>query len=215
MKRATVTVVCAIGGWIAPVSADAPKVSLVSSSWQLGFIFHDPQRISLVLPGDDRPTMFWYMLYQVNNGTPQEVQFYPLFRIVTDTLKVVEGGESISPCVYDAIVARHKKEFPFLKLPWKITGPLLRGEENTQTSVVVFRQFDREASGFTVYVGGLSGEIQRVRNPGFLTNQEESATNPRVFLFRRTLAIKYDLPGDPDTQARAVPIRRSREWVMR
>ena len=72
MKRATVTVVCAIGGWIAPVSADAPKVSLVSSSWQLGFIFHDPQRISLVLPADDRPTMFWYMLYQVNNGTPQE-----------------------------------------------------------------------------------------------------------------------------------------------
>ena len=187
--------VCAIGGWIAPVSAGAPKAGLVSSSWQLDFTFHDPQRISLALPGDDLPTTS--------------------FRLVTDTLQVVEGGESISPRVYDAIRARHKKEYPFFKPPWKITGPLLRGQENTQTSVVVFSQFDREASAFTIYVGGLSGEIQRVRNPGFLTNSEESDANPRVFLFRRTLAIKYDLPGDPNTQARAVPIRRSRDWVMR
>ena len=207
--------VCAIGGWIAPVSAGAPKAGLVSSSWQLDFTFHDPQRISLALPGDDRPTTFWYVLYQVTNDTRQEVQFYPSFRLVTDTLQVVEGGESISPRVYDAIRARHKKEYPFFKPPWKITGPLLRGQENTQTSVVVFSQFDREASAFTIYVGGLSGEIQRVRNPGFLTNSEESDANPRVFLFRRTLAIKYDLPGDPNTQARAVPIRRSRDWVMR
>ena len=207
--------VCTLGLWITSADAGAPKTGTVTSSWQLDLEFHDPQRITLTLPGDNEPTTFWYMLYRVTNNTRQEVQFYPLFRLVTDTLKVVEGGDMISPTVYDAIARRHEKEYPFFTPPWKVTGPLLQGRENARTSAAVFRQFDREASAFTVYASGLSGEMQRIRNPGFVKNQAESEENPRVFLFRRTLAVKYDLPSDPDTQALAVPIRRSRHWVMR
>ena len=215
MKRATVMMVCALGLGMASADSGAPKTDLVTSSWQLDLEFHDPQRITLVLPGDDQATTFWYLLYRVTNNTRREVQFYPSFRLLTDTLMVVEGGDMISPTVYDAIALRHGKEYPFFVPPWKVTGPLLQGRENARTSAVVFRQFDREASAFTIYISGLSGEVRRVRNPGFLTNEAESEQNPRVFLFRRTLAIRYDLPGDPGTQALAVPIRRSREWVMR
>ena len=193
----------------------APKADLATSSWQLDFDFHDPQRITLTLPGDEEPTTFWYLLYRVTNDSRREVEFYPSFRLVTNTLRVVEGGDMISPSVYDAIAGRHQKEYPFFAPPSKVTGPLLQGRENARVSAAVFRVFDQKADSFTVYVRGLSGELERIPNPVFNVNQEESENNPRFFLFQRTLAITYDLPGDPRTRARAVPIRRNREWVMR
>jgi hypothetical protein len=193
----------------------APKVESAAKSWVLDLKFHDPQRITLKLPGDKHETTFWYVLFEVTNNTGQDVGFYPSFRLVTDTLRVVQGGSNISPSVYDAIIARHKNDYPFLALPSKITGPLLQGEDNARTSLAVFRMFDKEANSFTIYISGLSGEIARVNNPGFDVNKEESAANPRFFILRRTLAIMYNLPGDPDTRIMAKPIRRSREWVMR
>ena len=159
--------------------------------------------------------MFWYLLYEVTNNTGRDVEFYPSLRLVTDTLKVVEGGADISPSVYDAIAARHKQEFPFLAPPTKVTGLLLQGEENARASVGVFRMFDKAASGFTIYVGGFSGDVRRIANPAFDTKRKKSADNQRFFFLRRTLAIKYDLPGAPDTRWRATPIRKTREWVMR
>jgi len=193
----------------------APQTGVLSSSWQFEFKFYDPQRIALRLPGDDHPTTFWYMLFEVTNNTGEDREFYPSFRLVTDTLQVVEGGADISPGVYDAIITRHKAEFPFLAPPTKVTGLLLQGEENARASMAVFRAFNPEASGFTIYVSGLSGDIQRVANPSFDTKQPESESNARSFILRRTLAVAYDLPGDSTTRDRAVPIRRNRQWVMR
>jgi len=185
------------------------------SNWQLDVSFHDPQRIVLRLPGDEHVTTFWYMLYQVTNSTGQEVEFYPSFRLVTDTFEVTEGGADISPSVYDAIAARHKLEFPFLAVPAKIAGRLLQGEENARASVAVFRMFDKKASSFTVYGAGFAGAIQRVANPAFLDSEKESEDNPRFFVLRRTLAIVYELPGDPETRWQTTPVRRTRKWVMR
>lgn len=193
----------------------APTADIASTAWQLDVEFYDPQRITIQLPGSDRPTTFWYVLYQVTNQTGQEVQFYPSFRIVTNTLQVVDGGADISPSVYDAIAARHKREYPFFAPPGKVTGPLLQGEENSRASVAVFRTFDPQASSFTLFMSGLSGEIERVANPSFDVKGPVSEDNARAFLLRRTLAVTYDLPGDPETRAFAAPIRRLREWVMR
>lgn len=193
----------------------APTAGPFSGSWLLDFKFHDPQRITLYLPGDEKPTTFWYLVYQVTNQTGRDVQFYPSFRLVTDTLQVVEGGSDISPSVYREIIARHKVEFPFLAEPSKVSGLLLQGEENARASVVAFREFDIEASGFTVYVAGLSGEVSRIANPAFNAGRPESETNERFFVFRRTLAVVYQLPGDWITAREAIPLRRTREWVMR
>lgn len=186
-----------------------------ATAWRLDVKFHDPQRMTLRFPGDQHSSTFWYMLYEVTNNTRQEVGFYPSFRLVTDTLQVVEAGADIPPSVYDVIAARHSGEFPFLAPPAKVTGRLLQGEENARTSVAVFRPFDEEAKSFTVYAGGLSGEVQRVPNPAFDAKKKVSETNPRSFLLRRTLAIVYDLPGAPEKRWLAKPVRRTREWVMR
>jgi len=184
-------------------------------SWQLDVKFYDPQRIDLRLPGDSQYTSFWYMVYEVTNSTGQDRQFFPSFRLLTGTLKVVEGGADIHPLVYDAVAGRHKDEFPFLAPPGKVAGPLLQGEANARASVAVFREFDPEADDFTVYAAGFSGEIQRLANPAFNAGKKESEDNPRFFILRRTLAIRYELPGDATTRSKADPIRRTREWVMR
>jgi len=186
----------------------------VATSWDLGFEFHDPQRITLQLPGDVEPTTFWYMLFVVRNDTGREVDFYPSFELVTDTLRVVEGGDNISASVYEAIAKRHEKEYPFFAPPWKVTGTILQGEENARTSAVVFRGFDKEASAFKVYISGLSGDLVRVANPNMGASDSPGMAAP-YFILRRTLAIHYGLPGDPVTRSMATPVRRDREWVMR
>ena len=200
------------GAWVGVAQA-GPEVSATDA--RLDFAFHDPQRISVTLPGAETATTYWYLLYVVTNRTGSDLQFYPTFDLVTDTLKAVEGGADVHPAVYDAIAARHKREHPFFAPPWKVMGKLLQGEDNARTSAVVFREFDPEADGFTVYVAGLSSHLERVANPGFDVSAPESDENPRFFILRQTLAVGYNLPGDPDTRKEVKPVRRSRTWVMR
>jgi hypothetical protein len=193
----------------------APRAATIASAWQLDFDFHDPQRIELTRAGGGSPVEFWYLLFRVTNNTGQDVQFFPSIRLVTDTLDVVPAGDNINPTVYDLIAARHRDEFPFLAPPNKITGPLLQGEENSRSSVAVFRRFDPQADSFTIHVSGISGEITRIANPAFDRAKVESPENPRSFTLRRTLTIRYGLPGDETTSDAATAIRLSREWVMR
>ncbi len=211
---AILTIGCAYGV-LSTADSAAPSGRRGATAWQLDVRFHDPQRLVLRLPGDREETAFWYLLYEVTNNTGRDRQFYPSVRLVTDTLKVVEAGADINPLVYDVIAARHKREFPFFAPPAKVTGLSLQGKENARATVAVFRDFDREASSFTIYASGFSGEIDRVANPAFDVAREESDDNPRFFTLRRTLVITYDFPGDPDTRERATPIRRARDWVMR
>lgn len=193
----------------------APEAEPSSTAWQLDFTFADPQRLTVQLPGATEPSVYWYVLFTVTNRTGRDVEFYPSFRLVTDTLTVVDGGSDVSPTVYEQIGERHKSEYPFLAPPWKVTGPLLQGEENSRSSVAVFSKIDTEASSFTLYVGGLSGDIRRTVNPAFDASKPESTSNTRFFVLRRTLAIEYALPGDEQSVLTVAPVRRNRFWTMR
>ncbi len=193
----------------------APKPSPASPSWQLEFEFHDPGRISLVLPGDDHATTYWYLLYSVTNNTGREVEFYPSFDLVTDTLKVVEGGSGIHPAAYQAIRKRYAKLYPFFVAPREAAGVLRQGTDHKLTSAIALLDFDPRASEFTMHVAGLSGETARVPNPAYDPDKPESDKNMRFFVLRKTLAVTYELPGDPQSRNLATPRRVKREWVMR
>lgn len=197
------------------ILAEVPQPARVPVSWELKFEFHDPQSLVLTLPGDDHPTTFWYMLYRVENDTGQDIQFLPSAELVTSSLQVAAAGDQISPTVYDAIKARHDATHPFLMEPRRVTGPLLQGEDNARTSMVVFRQFNAQDNRFTIYFSGLSGEIRTIPNPNFDGNKPESKENARSFTLRKTLEISYQLPGDVNTRASAEPLRIDRKWVMR
>jgi hypothetical protein len=177
--------------------------------------YHDPQRITLRLPGENQERTYWYVLYTVTNNGDREVPFYPTFDIVTDKLTVIEGGADISPTVYDAIKARHRKAYPFFVYPSEMLGPLLLGEDHARTSAIAFARPDLEVNSFTLHIAGLSGEIVKLRNRAFDQSKEESPGNPRHFLLRRTLAVSYVIPGDVQTRPSATPARVKEEWVMR
>ena len=193
----------------------ASRAGLASTKWQLDLRFQDPQRITVRLPGDEADSVFWYVVYEVVNNTGRDLQFYPSFKFVTNTLRVIESGVEVSPTVAELIAERHRTDFPFFTRPNKVSGLLLQGEENARASVAVFRPFDPEASSFTLFASGLSGESDRIPNPAYNAARPETQDNAPYFVLRRTLAIVYDLPGDPDTRRIATPIRRNREWVMR
>lgn len=197
-----------------PLNA-APKPSIIGKDWQLAITYSDPQRMSIRLPGDEHETTFWYVMYTVTNKGRLEVPFFPTFELVTDQLSVITGGEDISPTVYDAIRKRHRKTHPFFRDPNSMYGPVLPGEDNSRTSAIAFRQMDLGVNRFTIYAGGLSGEIQRLQNPGFDRKKPISDENQPFFVLRKTLAIRYDLPGDNMTRQQTTPVRVSQEWVMR
>lgn len=214
MKRFAAVVVCA---WLAvdPVASAGPRTGLVPKSWELDFEFDDPQRITI--PAADGGSLtYWYVVYRVTNRAGEDVIFLPSFSLVTSTAQVVDAGENINPRVYDYIAARHKDQYPFFAPPAKVTGLLLQGEENSRASAAVFQQFDPKASNFRIYVSGLSGERVRVPNKAYdPAKSRHDPDNPQAFLLSRCLELVYDLPGDEETRAVSVPIRRSRNWVLR
>jgi hypothetical protein len=181
----------------------------------LDFSFQDPQVLVITLPGDDHPSVFWYVLYRVENNSGRDIEFFPTAELVTDSLEVIKAGEQISPTVNDAILERHRRLDPFLILPSRAMGTLLQGDDNAKSSMLVFKDFSPNDSEFTIYFGGLSGEIQRVPNPRYQQAEVDSEEQPRYFTLRKTLALKYRLPGDSQTRRQAHPQRLLQEWIMR
>jgi len=206
----------------------APVPSPVPKSWQLNFDFVDPQTITVRLPGRDKPQTFWYILYTVTNNSGQEVQFFPKFELVTNTMQVLPGDPGVHPMVFEAVRARHRPTHPLLVEPVKVMGRLLQGPDNAKSSVVIWPQFDIAANQFTVYVAGLSGESVLLPNPSYHPDQPEYdvktlgdgtevrlPVNLKFFTLRKTLAVRYILPGDEQTRVSARVGRLEMQWIMR
>ncbi len=198
-----------------PVSSGVPEPSIAPTSWELNFRYHDPQRVSVVLPGEKTPVVYWFMLYTVENSSDREVDFYPRFELVTDTLQVVPSEIKVSPEAFKAIQRRAGDRM--LVPPEQAIGRLLRGEDRKRHSVAIWRNLDPKARSFTVYVAGLSGEMARMKNPVFDAGKPESDTNKRYFILRKTLSIPYKLPGGQSVREMAVPERMlgDEKWIMR
>jgi len=219
--------------WLAAAPADqevgsGPQPSPTPVSWELEFRFLDPKRIEIQLPGQDRPEVYWYVVYTVVNNTGRSQRFCPTFQIVTADLRVLDTDMGISPLIFDAIAQRHKLTHKYLVHPTKACDVLLTGEDHARESVAIWRQVDLTLNNFTLYVAGLSGETRLVPNPTWDPNQPEVSTvigpegrkrelptNPRNFTLRKTLEIRYTLPGSPSAGFEALPERGETRWVMR
>ena len=205
-----------------------PVPSPTPVGWEFEFRFLDPERIDVQLPGQSEPETYWYIVYTVVNTSGRSQKFFPLFQIVTDDLRVYDTDIGIGTLVFDAIRERCKITHPYLVDPTKAIGPLLTGEDNARESVAIWRNVDLTRNGFKVYVAGLSGETQLVRNPSYDPKQPEvievtgpdgrvieQTTNSKYFTLRKTLEIGYTLPGSPAALPNAVPERGATRWIMR
>jgi hypothetical protein len=211
-----IKVLCAISAVPALAWAAVPEPAAALASWELTFRYQDPQRVSVVLPGQSKPVVYWYMLYSVENPGEREVDFYPQFELVTDTLRVVRSEIQVSPEAFQAIQRRSGD--PLLLTPEKVIGRLLRGKDRAKHGVAIWRDFDPKAKAFKIYASGLSGEFARLENPTFDPKRpENTAKNRRYFVLRKTLVIPYKLPGSESTRTLAVPERQIglQKWIMR
>jgi hypothetical protein len=206
----------------------APTPSLTPQTWQLEFQFEDPQRLVIQLPGEAKPRVYWYVLYNVVNNSGKDVQFLPKFEIVTSDLKVIPADIAADPAVFAAIRKQHVKDRPFLLEPLEVTGKMLQGADNAKDSVAIWRDFSGETRKFTMFVSGLSGDNVVIPNPAFDSGKPETelrdgangqkikmAVNPRRFTLYKTLSIPYTLPGDDEARKTSAAVRGDLEWVMR
>jgi len=195
--------------------AAVPSPSLVPlpGTWQLDFEVRDlPQRITLHLPGWDRPRAFWFFPYTVINNTGREVDFYPSFTLLTNTFRVYPANVALRQPVFEVVRARYADAIPLLEPEENVTGRLLVGPDNARDSVALFEEFDPNARAVRVFVGGLSNETVTVPSPA---ETGRAGGKPKEFLLRKTLMLEYQAPGDAFDPDQRVMLYRGREWVMR
>ncbi len=196
-------------------AAAAPTPALVPppGTWQLEVEFHgDPQRIEILLPGDAKPKIYWYLLYTIINNTGQDLDFYPEFYLYTDTFKLYNADINPRKEVFDQIHSRYEKNIPLLEHPSKITGKILQGKDNARDSVAVFEEFDPQAKKAYIFIAGLSNETAPVQYP---VSGGEDGKKIKEVLLRKTLMLEYHVPGDAITPEKRVMLYRNRQWIMR
>lgn len=203
-------------------AGEGPSPSPVEVSWQFKFDF-----ISTPIRVNVGGQTYWYIIYRVTNPGPQPRHFFPLCYVVTEDLKVVATEIGIPPPVFQEIHRRHRNTYRELMSPNQVIGELKGGEDYARESVAIWRNVDLSTNNFAVYVAGLSGETQLVRNPAYDSkaasqpagsrtgNPVAGDANPKFFTVRKTLEIRYSLPGSTQGQGVVEPVRVETRWVMR
>ncbi len=190
----------------------APKPAIVQrpGQWTLEVRYEHPQQI--VLPGGPNgESRFWYMILTVTNRTGQDVEFYPKCDLVTDTFQVVPAGRGVPPLVFEQIRQRHQSVYPFLESVQTVTSRLLEGEDNAKEIAVVWQDFDPQATGFQVFISGLSNETAVVNHPVAVDNSGQ----PMPVYLRKTLELAYGFRGDPALRSSVEVVYKDLDWVMR
>ncbi|MFH1747838.1 MAG: hypothetical protein ABIG44_12455 [Planctomycetota bacterium] len=225
MPHLITAVVLLLGFQAEPLVGTGPEPAPTRVSWEFGLKYDDPQRIEVLLPGNDRSEVYWYMVYTVTNPDSRSQLFFPTFQIVTEDLQVIDTDVGISPLVFEAIRERHRKTHKYLVHPTPGIGELLSGDDNARECVAIWRQMDLNINSFKVYVSGLSGETLFIPNPVYDPDKPETVqrgpdgkervVNPKHFTLRKTLEIKYQLPGSEASRSLAAPERDETRWIMR
>jgi len=167
------------------------------NSWELTFESRPPRVMSLV--EEDTLVNYTYVIYQVTNNTPQEIDFYPTFEIETDDGSVHRA--QLFPDIAARLAERFGKDILNTS---KIAGIIKPGE--TKRGVATFKDVDTGSDKLNVYVGGLSGDLKVER---------EKTDGERVVTLYRTFKSVYYRPGDEfDVEIDPV-ILESSEWVWR
>ena len=200
-------------------ASPVPRPSVVSPSWELNFEYQTPQMIEVAPPGEAKARVFWYMLYTVTNETGREQIFVPELVRYSDTGKVSRAGEKVPAAVFAAVQSRHNN--PLLKDQPAMTGKLLQGEDNAKDGVAIWPDLDEQAQGFDIFVGGLSGETEKIKlpTPTTVTVIDEEGNRKQAVkdeaIVSKTLRLAYKLPGEYAARARTQPKLEKKEWVMR
>ena len=191
----------------APVPASFPAEDI----WQLDIELHGkPTQLQAILPGDQEPTRFWYMVYTLTNNNPIDVDYYPTMEVMTDTFKLYEAGKVPTKPVYQEVERLYRESVPLLEPEIIVAGKILQGEDNARDCVAILDDFDPNATSIKVFISGLSNETAVVEKI-----DKNNEKNIKKVLLRKTLMLEYRIPGDQFNQDKKVMLFSRREWIMR
>ena len=192
------------------VAAPEPAIVQGPGHWTVEVKFEQPQQ--LVLPwGGNGAARYWYTILTVTNRTRDDVDFYPRCELMTDTFQIVPAGRNVPPVVFEQIKRRHQSRYPFLESLEKVENRVLQGEDNAKDIAVIWRDFDTRATGFKVFITGLSNETAAVDHPVAV---DDAGAPVQVFL-RKTLELDYAFRGDPTLRDSVEVVYKGKTWVMR
>ncbi len=185
-----------------PAASAYPEPDIVSNSWKLDFSWSKPQPIAYK-QSDGSYKWYWYMPYKVVNNTDQKVLFIPEVTLATDTGKIVTAGEDVPASLFPRIKERLRN--PLLESPIEVVGEILRGEDFAKESVIIWPAFKNDVDELSIFVAGLSGETATVKDP----------LSGEPVMMRRTLMMRYKLPGSPETPQSQPVVLEGQQEVMR
>lgn len=220
MKRIAVVILMAVTGTMIGLAIAGPRPAEAPIAWELDIHIYDVARPILVtLPGDDEPTVFWYLRYMVTNDTGQDREFTPVIDLATNTGQVLRIGTDTPPLVYEQIKGLYHQ--PLLNDLPAMAGQLLQGEDNAKDGVAIWPDFDHEAGQIDIFISGLSGETTVVQLPNPIDQVTIDVDGNEVIeqvtevVLRKTLELTFALPGEAASRLFTPARLVSREWVMR
>jgi hypothetical protein len=189
-----------------------PKVVQKANQWTLDVDYSAPEQIMMQLPNQKKPQRFWYIILSVTNETSlDEVEFYPLCRLITDTFQEIPADKQVSVAVFNAVKGKHKGSYPFLEsLDFK-DHRVSRGEDNTRDFAIIWPDIDPKARQVNLFLGGLSNETAVVEHPEL---KDEDGGPKKIFL-QKTLQLKYAIAGDEKLRSTVTMKEIKQGWVMR
>jgi len=165
------------------------------NSWELAFSANPPRTIRVA--EHKTSALYTYIVYEVTNGTTQDVDFFPTFQIDTET------GKSFTAGIYPAIDKLLTKRFGKDVLDFgHIKGIIKPGE--TKKGLAVFREVDPAAHSLTVYVGGISGDVKT-----------QADAEGKLEVLYRTYKLVYKRSGDEFHVTVAPVTLESADWIWK
>ena len=109
-------------------------------------------------------------------------------------MQLYDAGLHARRPIFQAIAARYSLKYPLLEPESMITGRVLQGDDNARDSVVIFEDFDPNATTVEIFIAGISNETTMVEIPGSVDPETKKS---KEVLLRKTLVLKYQVPSDP------------------
>lgn len=192
------------------VLADYPKPSPYPIAWELKFDYGTPRRLVIDVPGSPVAQAYWYLTYTVTNNTDREQTFMPIFELLTEDGSVIRSDKNIPARVFETIKTQEK--IKFLEPYPQIAGEIRLGEDQARDGVAIWPEPRSEMGHFSIFVGGLSGEIVQLKDAA--GNPVKNAEGTPVIL-RKTLQLNYLIRGDNVFPGEDEVNENPKQWVMR
>jgi len=188
----------------APSAQAAPEPSPVPRRWQLDVECAPLRTVVLNVNGERRA--YFYLAYKVTNNSKDDVLLAPSWEMSTDTGTLTRSGREVPVAVTREIMNR--LDNPYIEDQIGIVGNILRGPENAKEGVVVWPATDLHLNEVRIYGAGFSGENATVEIPG-------PNGKPEKKVLRKTLMLRYSMPGDitPGNGVEYTPDQS--QWIMR